>query len=250
MGGGGSILGIPVFVYLMVCEVDQATTYSWFIIGVASMIGTMAYLRKGNISMEAILQFGLPSLITVFFIRKYVMPNIPEIINLFGFDVSKHVLIMAMFSILIIASSLNLIKKKKQDRINKTKWDEFCRSPLGLPFIIVLGVAFGFVIGFLGAGGGFIIVPVLMQFLNLEFKKAVGTSLCIISLNSLVGFIGSIGHVAIDWNVLSIVTISCILGLVLGNTLSNKISSHILKPAFGWFTLVVGFFIFVKEILL
>lgn len=250
IGGGGSILGVPVLVYVMGYSADEATSYSLFIVGTTSLIGAITYLKKGNISIEAILQFAIASLITVFCVRKFIMPNIPSEISFVGFEISKHMLIMVLFSILILSSSISMIKKKKYNRVNEIKWDEFAKSPLGLPFVILLGITVGFITGFVGAGGGFIIVPVLIFFLRLNFKKAIGTSLCIIALNSLVGFTGNIGHQKIDWVMLMIISSICITGILLGSVLSTKVSSQKLKPAFGWFTLVVGVFVLIKETLL
>jgi len=250
IGGGGSILGFPVLHYIMGYSTDEATTYSLFIVGLTSLIGAIDYLRKGEISIEAILRFSIASLITVFCVRKFVMPNIPNNFQLLGLDVSKHIMIMVIFDILILASSYNMIKKRKADRVNQVKWDEFSKSPLGLPFVIILGVCVGFITGFVGAGGGFIIVPVLIFFLRLNFKKAIGTSLCIIAINSLIGFTGNIGHQKIDWMFLISISAICGVGILLGSLLSTKVSSQKLKPAFGWFTLGVGIFVLIKETLL
>lgn len=250
IGGGGSILGVPVLVYIMYYSAEVATGYSLFIVGLTSLIGALAYLRKGEISAEAIIRFAMASLTTVFCVRKFVMPAIPQHISLAGIDVSKHILIMVLFAMLILCSSYSMIRKRKCNRINEVKWDEFSRSPLGLPFVILLGVAVGFITGFVGAGGGFIIVPVLIFFLRLSFKKAVGTSLCIIALNSLIGFTGNIGRQEIDWPFLFTISAICAAGILLGSLLSAKIPSQKLRPAFGWFTLVVGFCILIKELVL
>jgi uncharacterized membrane protein YfcA len=106
----------------------------------------------------------------------------------------------------------------------------------------------GLVTGFVGAGGGFIIVPVLMFFLRLKFKKAIGTSLCIIAINSLVGFTGNLGQQHIDWNFLLSISAICAIGILIGSLMATKISGQKLKPAFGWFTLFVGIFVLLKEI--
>jgi len=142
-----------------------------------------------------------------------------------------------------------MILKRKPNTVSQVKWDEFARSPFGLPFVILLGIFVGCITGFVGAGGGFIIVPVLIFFLRLNFKKAIGTSLCIIALNSLIGFLGNIGTLTIDWRFLISISAISILGIILGSRLSGKVSSQKLKPAFGWFTLVVGIFVLVKELL-
>ncbi len=249
IGGGGSILGVPVLVYIMCYSAEVATGYSLFIVGLTSLIGAIAYLRKGEISAEAILQFALASLTTVFCVRKFVMPSIPQQFNLWGMDISKQVLIMVVFSLLILSSSFSMIKKRTYNRVNEVKWDEFAKSPMGVPFVVLLGIVVGFITGFVGAGGGFIIVPVLIFFLRLSFKKAVGTSLCIIALNSLIGFTGNIGHQQIDWLFLLTISAICASGILIGSLISNKVSAQKLRPAFGWFTLVVGIFVLVKELM-
>ncbi len=249
IGGGGSILGVPVLVYVMCYSADIATSYSLFIVGLTSLIGAISYLRKGEISAEAIAQFAIASMVTVFCVRKFVMPAIPETFHLFGTEFTKHTLIMIVFSILILCSSISMIRKRKPNTINQVKWDEFAKSPMGLPFVILLGICVGFITGFVGAGGGFIIVPVLIFFLRLKFKKAIGTSLCIIAVNSLIGFTGNIGQQNIDWLFLLSISATCVAGILLGSLLSNKVSAQKLKPAFGWFTLVVGVFVFIKETL-
>ena len=142
-----------------------------------------------------------------------------------------------------------MIKKKKKNPTNDVMWDEFAKSPIRLPFVIILGILVGFITGFIGAGGGFIIVPVLMFLMRVPIKKAIGTSLCIIALNSLIGFTGNISHMSIEWSFLSGISGVCIAGILLGNAISAKISADKLKPAFGWFTLIVGIFVIVKELI-
>jgi uncharacterized membrane protein YfcA len=249
IGGGGSILGVPVLVYIMNYGAEEATAYSLFIVGLTSLIGALSYLRKGELSAEALFQFAIASLITVFCVRKFIMPAIPREFSLFGFNVTKNAMIMVVFSILILGSSFSMIKKRRPNSSREVKWDEFTRSPMGLPFIILLGVFVGFITGFVGAGGGFIIVPVLIFFLQLNFKKAIGTSLCIIALNSLIGFTGNIGTQKIDWIFLFSISATSIVGILFGSLLSGKVSSRKLRPAFGWFTLTVGIFVLVKETL-
>ncbi len=250
IGGGGSILGVPVLVYIMGYSANEATTYSLFIVGLTSLIGSIAYLKNGDISIEALLQFAIASLTTVFCVRKYLMPAIPDMLHIYGFDLTKHLLIMVLFSLLILLSSISMIRKKKYDRIKEVKWDEFSKSPIGTPFVVLIGILIGFITGFVGAGGGFIIVPVLMFFLRLNFKKAIGTSLSIIALNSLIGFTGNIGHQSIDWSILSIISLMCILGILTGSRIAPLFSSQKLKPAFGWFTLIVGILVLIKETVL
>lgn len=247
IGGGGSVLGVPILVYIMGYGAEEATTYSLFIVGLTSLIGAVSYLKKGEISAEALFQFASASMITVFCMRKFVMPSIPQQLHVLSFNISKDALIMVLFSILILVSSLSMIRKRKPNSISEVKWDEFARSPLGLPFVILLGILVGIITGFVGAGGGFIIVPVLIFFLRLKFKKAIGTSLCIIAINSLVGFSGNIGNQQINWLFLLSISAISITGILFGSILASKIHPKRLKPAFGWFTLIIGMFILLKE---
>jgi len=250
IGGGGSLLGVPVLVNILCIEAGLATTYSLFIVGMTALVGAVSYIKKGEVSVEAILNFALASVITVFCMRKFVMPNLPAEFNVAGIPFSKQALIMVVFSLLILSASYSMIISRKPNRIKDVKWNEFTKTPLGFPFVVLLGVLIGVITGFVGAGGGFIIVPVLMIFVRLNFKKAIGTSLCIVALNSIVGFIGSLGHQTLDWTFLLSISAVCGVGILLGSLLSNKISSQKLKPAFGWFTLCVGIYELIKQTLL
>ena len=249
IGGGGSLLGVPVLVYVMHVAPDLATTYSLFIVGVTALVGAISYLRKGEISAEAIIYFAIASVISIFCMRKFIMPAIPLQFNFIGIEFHKHTVIMVLFAFIMMCASYSMIKKQITNRINEVKWDEFAKSPMGTPFVILLGVGVGIITGFVGAGGGFIIVPVLLFFVRLNFKKAIGTSLSIVAINSLVGFTGNIGQQNIDWKFLLIISLVCGIGILLGSLLSSKISSKKLKPAFGWFTLAVGIFVLIKETL-
>jgi uncharacterized membrane protein YfcA len=251
IGGGGSILSVPVLVYLFHYPADVATGYSLFIVGLTSLVGGFAFIKRGDISFESLLQFAVPSLITVFLVRKFLIPALPEVFFTAGdLTVTKQVFIMIVFAFLIVSSSYSMIKKQKPNYRNDAIWEEFSRSPIRIYFVILLAIFVGFLTGFVGAGGGFIIVPVLLFFIRVPVKKAIGTSLCIIAINSLVGFTGNLGHLNINWNVLGIASSICVAGILLGNIISMKISANKLKPAFGWFTLIVGIFVIVKELFL
>lgn len=247
IGGGGSILGVPILVYLMSYSAQDATGYSLFIVGLTSLIGAISYLRKAEISAEALFQFAISSMITVYCMRHYVMPAIPQQFHLFGFLLQKNTVIMILFALLILSSSVSMIRKRSRSVASQAKWDNFSRTPFGKPFVVLLGVVVGIITGFVGAGGGFIIVPVLMFFVRLNFKKAIGTSLCIIAINSLVGFAGNASSLTIDWKFLGGISAIAIVGILLGSQVATKIPVNKLKTGFGWFTLSVGLFVFLKE---
>ena len=240
IGSGGSILTVPILVYLFHINPSLATSYSLFIVGIAALLGSYKHYLLGNLKIDAALNFGLPSIIVVLFTRNVLLPIIPD--NLFTIGnliVSKSILLMLVFALLMIAASLSMIVSKNysnQNIINKKR-------------LILVGLLVGFVTGLLGAGGGFLIIPALIFFAGLSMKQAVGTSLFIIAINSLIGFTGDIlNGISINTNLLSIFSLLAITGIFFGTYLSKKIDGNKLKPIFGWFVLVMGFYIVIKEI--
>jgi uncharacterized membrane protein YfcA len=242
IGGGGSILTVPVLVYLFSIDATLATTYSLFVVGITSLAGSASYFKKGLVDMKTAIVFGIPSIATVFLTRNYILPFIPaQVAQLGEFIISRNILLMLLFAILMIAASYSMIRNRVQVKNNIIQKENH-------PFHILLqGLFTGFITGIIGAGGGFLIIPALVNFLNMPMKQAVGASLLIISINSLAGFLFSINKAIIQWNFLLGITGIAILGIILGSHLSNKINSNKLKPAFGWFVLAMGIYIVAKE---
>jgi uncharacterized protein len=249
IGGGGSILGVPILVYVLHYNAEVATGYSLFIVGITALIGSFAFLKKGDISLEAMIQFAVPSLATVYAVRKFVIPKLPDVFFTMGdVEITKRIVIMVVFAILMVFAALSMIRKGNKVALKNLMWDEFYKMPFRFPAIVLLGIVVGFLSGFVGAGGGFLIIPVLVLFARVPMKKAIGTSLCIIAINSLIGFTGNIGSMEIDWKFLLIVSCLSIVGIIIGSYFGNFISGKKLKPAFGYFTLLVGTFIVIKEL--
>lgn len=240
IGGGGSVLTVPILVYFFHIEPVLATAYSLFIVGSTSAVGAVQKYRKQEINFKVAFTFGLPSLITVFLIRKFLIPSIPEIIYKHGdIVIHKGLLMLVLFAMLMIIAAVSILKPQE------------IRRPV-LPEaqgLILLGVVVGVVSGLLGAGGGFIIIPALLFYASLDIKTAVGSSLLIIALNSMVGFAGDIFHHDIDWLRLLSITALGISGTFLGNWLSSKLPASGIKKIFGWFLLLTGLFVFGKELL-
>lgn len=243
IGGGGSILTVPILVYLFQINPEYATSYSLFIVGVSAMFGSYRHYQLGNLQLKSALYFAIPSVLSLLFVRKMVLPNIPDSLFSIGrLEITKNLLIMFVFGILMVAASLSMIRKSKGDQIEAT---------VNIPRLVFIGFLVGFVTGFLGAGGGFLIIPALLFFANLPMKQAVGTSLFIIFINSLIGFTGDlINGITINYQLLFIVTGIAIVGMLIGTQLSKKIDGAKLKPAFGWFVLVMGLYIITKELFL
>lgn len=242
IGGGGSILAVPILVYLFKVHPEQATSYSLFIVGITSMIGSYSHYKLGNLKIKSALVFAFPSILSLLFIRKIVFHLIPDtLFSIHNFNVTKNLLIMVVFAFLMIATSVSMIKTSK-----KTKEE----VEINFKMLAIIGFLVGLIIGFLGAGGGFLIIPALLFFANLPMKQAVGTSLFIIFINSLIGFGGDLlGGIELDYRLLFIISIMAIIGLFIGTQLSKKIDGAKLKPAFGWFVLVMGIYIIAKEII-
>ena len=249
IGGGGSILTVPVLVYLFGINPVVATSYSLFVVGSTSLVGAFNNHRKGLVQIKTALLFGLSSITTVFLTRKLLMPLIPEHIGTIGnIDITESIITMVLFAILMVAASLFMIKGKKEQPRETGLKQEIKQEKINLPKLLFFGVAIGVATGLLGAGGGFLLIPTLVLLVKLPMKDAVGTSLLIIALNSLIGFTGDIGHFAIDWFFLFKVTFIAIAGIFAGGLLNKKIEGDKLKKGFGWFVLVMGIYILSKEI--
>lgn len=246
IGGGGSILTMPVLVYLFGINPLLATSYSLFIVGSTSLAGTVGNFKRGLVNIKTALLFGSASITTVFLTRKLIMPLIPKtILKIGNFELSENVLMMVLFAVLMVAAAVAMIRGGKDETSAERE-----RPKLKLAKLLFYGIAIGLATGFLGAGGGFLLIPTLVILVGLSMKEAVGTSLFIIALNSLIGFTGDLGHFSIDWLFLSKITTVAIAGILVGGIISKKIDGGKLKKGFGWFVLVMGCYIILKEIVL
>ena len=245
IGGGGSILTVPVLVYLFRVQPVLATAYSLFIVGSTSFIGSFPKYKGGEINLKTAIIFGLPSIAAVFATRAFIVPSIPDdIFSIGNFEVTKSLLMMLLFAVLMVFASVSMIrtKNKKTEEQNETV------QKFNYPLILVEGIVVGTLTGLVGAGGGFLIIPALVLLSKLPMKQAVGTSLLIIAAKSLIGFTGDPGKEAMDWTLLLSVTGLAIAGIFIGNAISKKLSPEGLKKGFGWFVLVMGIYIIIKEI--
>lgn len=243
LGGGGSILSIPILVYLFGIEPVLASAYSLFIVGVTSLVGAVPKYRQQLVNLRTGLVFGLPSILAIFITRSVVVPAIPDILlSVDGWHLTKRMLVLGVFAILMLLASVPLIRGRQDLESNSQRFRYF--------LLMVEGILIGFLTGLVGAGGGFLIIPALVFLTGLKFKTAVGTSLLIIAVNSLLGFLGDLvnGTHHIQWAFLLLVAALAVGGIFLGNTWAKQVSPIRLKKAFGWLTLVMGLYILSKEI--
>ncbi len=245
IGGGGSILTVPILVYLLALNPVTATAYSLFVVGSASLVGAAKNLQKGLVKFKTAIAFAIPAVISVFSTRKYLVPAIPDkIFSIGDFVLTKDIAIMLFFAILMLVASFSMISDR-QKLLGAKKKEENTPNYL---MLIPLGFLTGIITGLVGAGGGFIIIPILVLIAGLPMKKAVGTSLFIIAINSLLGFLGDIGQINIDWPFLLIFSALSVVGIFIGVYLNKFIDGSKLKKGFGWFVLIMGIYIVYKEL--
>jgi uncharacterized membrane protein YfcA len=244
IGGGGSILTVPILVYLFNVPPVLATAYSLFVVGLTSLVGSYSHFRNGNVQIKTALVFGIPSIAAVYGVRKFALPNIPDpVFQLGTLVVSKGMLLMVLFALLMLLGSISMIRPGKPRQTESTARKNFA-------LIFVEGLLVGGLTGLVGAGGGFLIIPALVLLAGLPMKQAVGTSLLIIALKSLIGFTGDLGAgQPIDYGFMLLFSAFAIVGILIGSYLSRFIPNEKLKPAFGWFVLVMGIYIMIKELL-
>lgn len=245
IGGGGSILTVPIMVYLIGLNPIVATAYSLFVVGVTSIFGAFQNYKKGNVDIKTAIIFAIPAFIVVYFTRRYVVPMIPDVVFSVGdFEVTNNIFIMVFFAIVMLLASFSMIRDKRTI-VSHTEEKEV---KYNYPLIALEGTVIGVFAGIVGAGGGFLIIPTLVLLAKLPMKKAIGTSLFVIAVNSLFGFLGDLSNIEIDWTFLLTFTVISILGILLGMYLSKFISGRKLKKGFGYFTLIMAFYIVYKEL--
>jgi hypothetical protein len=245
LGGGGSILTVPILVYVLAIDPVLATAYSLFVVGATSVVGAARKSAEKLVDWKTGLVFAVPSLIAVFLTRYLLVPAIPEhLFNIGDFEFTKNIGIMVFFGVVMLLASYSMIKGRKGG-------EESERKPFNLPLILLEGALVGVVTGLVGAGGGFLIVPALVLLVGLPIKIAVGTSLIIIAIKSLIGFLGDLGSgQEIDWVFLSLFTAFSAVGMFIGIYATRFVSAGSLKKGFGYFVLVMGIFIILKETVL
>ncbi|MBN8588484.1 MAG: sulfite exporter TauE/SafE family protein [Rhodothermia bacterium] len=245
IGGGGSILTVPVLVYVMGINPVISTAYSLFIVGSTSLVGAVDYAKKNLIDFRTAAVFALPSFLAVFLVRKYVVPAIPDVLfSLGGFTLTREIALMVLFAVIMLGAAFSMI-------FSSTAKESTATGSFNYPLIMFEGLVVGAVTGLVGAGGGFLIIPALVLLANLPMKKAVGTSLLIIAVKSLFGFMGDVMNLpTIDWQLLLTFTLFASIGIFAGSYLSKYVAPASLKKGFGWFIVVMAVYILVKELLL
>lgn len=243
IGSGGSILSVPILVYVMGIEPILATAYSLFTVGITALIGGIKKANEKLVDFKKVIVFGLPTIISVFLTRKFIVPNLPDAFAITStFSMSKSDVIMSVFAIVMMIAAVRMILPVKETALSETTNINYFK--IGLT-----GIFIGLIAGFVGAGGGFLIIPALLFLAKTPMKIAIGTSLFIIAIQSLIGFLGDIRPEQIlDWKLLITFSSCSIVGLFIGSALSQKMDASKLKTLFGWFVLFMGIYIIIKEV--
>lgn len=243
MGAGGSIITVPVLVYLFRIDASTAALYSLFIVGTTSSLGAFSYLKQGLVSRKATLDFGLPSIISVVLTKLFIEPRIPDVFfYVKGVAFTKATFLMCMLSVAMFVSSYRIIRSKNNGPEREATDNYFT--------LIIRGVVVGVLCGLVGIGGGFLIIPALILFCRLDIKKAIGTSLTIIAIQSMAGFLSGWRSYSINWPFILQISLIMMLGVFIGSALSKKVDGRRLKTGFGWLVAVAAVYIIAHETLL
>ena len=241
IGAGGSILTVPILVYILGLDAVVATGYSLFIVGATYLVGAVRSYFKQQVDIKTALFFGIPSIISAILVRTFVIPLIPaEVLHFGSFTLTKHIFLLVLFAVVMIIASINMIKPLRLKPDQRVHYFS----------VVASGFIVGTLTGLVGAGGGFLIIPALVLFLHLPMKKAIGTSLLLITMNCLSSFAGSLAHSDVNWKFLLIFAACSAVGVLIGMGFSNKFRGEKLKPVFGWVILLMGIYIILKELVL
>ncbi len=243
-GGGGSILTVPIFVYVFGVSPLLATTYSLFVVGTTSLVGSLNHLWQRRVDLRTTVAFALPSFVSVYLSRRFLVPALPDPLVRFGdLALAKNDAILFFFAFVMIMAARAMIRNQRPEQGEAADGRPRYKS------LALDGLAVGLLTGTIGAGGGFLIVPMLVLLAGLPIHRAVATSVLIIAVNSFVGLLGDLQHTTLDWNFLLPFTGLSIGGIFLGLYLAQFVAPDQLKKGFGWFVLAVASFIVLKELL-
>jgi uncharacterized membrane protein YfcA len=232
LGGGGSILTVPILLYVTGLQPRSAITTSLFVVGTTSLVGTIFHARQSRVRFQMGVAFGLASMVGAYAGGR-VAHYLPDSVLLGGFTLMMSVTAVAMLRKRTITSALDL--------------EELELDGAALVRAAATGVGLGIVTGIVGVGGGFVIVPALLA-LGLPMRSAVGTSLMIIAMNSFAGLLGAIGHVDVPWTLALEITGAAVCGSLVGATLAGRIAPESLRRAFGWFVLAAAALMIERQI--
>lgn len=231
LGGGGSILTLPILRYVLGMEAHDAIAVSLLVVGTTSAAAVIPHARKGRVRWRTGIIFGFAGMVGAFAAGR-VAHFIPASV------------LLGLFGLMMIITAFAMMRGRKPSAATSTAE----KSELPIAKVLAEGLVVGAVTGLVGAGGGFLVVPALVLLGGLPMEVAVGTSLVVIAMKSYAGFAGYLGHAHIDWQTAGLVTASAVVGSVMGGALAGKVSPEGLRKGFAWFVIAMAFFILGQEI--
>ena len=248
IGAGGSILTVPILVYLFEADATVATADSMGIVAVSAAIALVSYWRQGKVNLDSAIKFIPASMVGVFAARTFILPRIPDVVlSTPNFVLGKDQVILSSFALLMLAAARAMLKSSSNPTPDLATNAAATNTKLLTAKTILTAFMVGVVTGFVGAGGGFLIIPALVNLLRVPMTTAVGTSLLIIAINTAAGFLSSISQYPPDWIQLGTLTMISTIFAVYSSKFSQRVPQDKLKNAFGWFIVVVGVFIILKQ---
>lgn len=231
LGGGGSVLTVPILIYALHIPVKTAIATSLCVVGLVAFIGFLSHLRQKTVATRVAFAFGPPAVIAAYA----------------GAKIAKHIPPTAqliLFAVVGLAGSVLMLRGtfRKSTSTDSDKYD-FSADRRTLTLLGLQGLGVGLLTGLIGVGGGFLIVPALVLVAKLPMRLAIGTSLLVITMNALSGFAGNIGTVPIDWTLIAWFSAVAAVGSVIGSALSKRVPQRQLKQVFG--VLLVGVSLYV-----
>lgn len=252
IGAGGSILVVPILVYLFGVPAAQATGYSLVIVGTTALAGAVTYLRRGQSDPRMAALFGIPAIAAVYLTRRVLFPAIPDpVLQTSGFSLSKDTAVMVVFAAFMLLAAISMIRPDPATSPDPGRdRPSAAAAALSRPSVLAaLGFFVGIFTGLVGAGGGFMILPVLVLAAGLPIRVAIGTDLLIIAAKSLIGFVGEAQAAeAIDWGFVATILALPLIGIAIGTRLNRLVPAERLKSAFGIFVLVMAIYIVGREL--
>ncbi|WP_314612864.1 sulfite exporter TauE/SafE family protein [Streptomyces stackebrandtii] len=230
LGGGGSILTVPILVYLAGQDTKEAIATSLFVVGVTSLVGLVPHARAGRVRWRTGLIFGAVSMVGA-----YGGGRLAEYI--------PGTALLIAFALMMLATAAAMLRKSR-----KAKRAKPAHRELPVKHVIAEGLVVGAVTGLVGSGGGFLVVPALALLGGLPMSVAVGTSLLVIAMKSFSGLAGHLDGVQIDWNLALMVTAAAVVGTLIGSRFAGRIPQDALRKAFGWFVVVMGVFVLGQQL--
>lgn len=236
LGGGGSILAVPIFLYVFEVPPKPAIAMSLAVVGMSALVGFITHWRQGTVNLRVAIPFGLFAMGGAFATARVAARFVPESVQL------------ALFALFAVSVAILMLRDRRGDAAGVPPGTAGARPGLRKVLAALQGVGVGVLTALIGAGGGFLIVPALTLFARIPVKVAVGSSLLIIAMNAAAGFVGYLGQVEIAWPLVASFTGVAAIGAVLGTRLALRVPQRRIRQGFAAMILLLGVVVFAQQL--